>query len=136
MGRLEVSDGKPGPESRIPNPDQPTTFRLSDLGNFGRIMARVPVSIDDQIDQALLTTITSLRAQLERDVSAFGRELIAATHASAQQSELDELNLPVIDAGCGTGGFLSRLAGNYSGKPVIGLDLDFHACQRAAKGPR
>src|SRR5215510_13257914 len=89
MGRLEVSDGKPGPESRIPNPDQPTTFRLSDLGNFGRIMARVPVSIDDQIDQALLTTITSLRAQLERDVSAFGRELIAATHASAQQSELD-----------------------------------------------
>ena len=60
----------------------------------------------------------------------------AAMHANllmaAQQSELDELNLPVLDAGCGTGGFLSRLAGNCSGKPVIGLDLHFQACKRAA----
>jgi SAM-dependent methyltransferase len=57
----------------------------------------------------------------------------AALHANlllaARQSQLD---LPILDAGCGTGGFLSRLAGNYCSKPVIGLDLDFQACQRAA----
>jgi SAM-dependent methyltransferase len=60
----------------------------------------------------------------------------AALHANlllaASQSQLDELDLPILDAGCGTGGFLSRLARNSCSKPVIGLDLDFRACQRAA----
>lgn len=60
----------------------------------------------------------------------------AALHANlllaARQSQLDELDLPILDAGCGTGGFLSRLARNYCSKPVIGLDLDFQACRRAA----
>ncbi len=60
----------------------------------------------------------------------------AAMHANllmaAQRSALDEIDLPILDAGCGTGGFLSRLAVNYCGKPVIGLDLDLQACTRAA----
>jgi SAM-dependent methyltransferase len=60
----------------------------------------------------------------------------AAMHANllmaARQLEFAELDLPILDAGCGTGGFLSRLARNYGSKPVIGLDLDFQACKRAA----
>jgi SAM-dependent methyltransferase len=60
----------------------------------------------------------------------------AAMHANllmaAQRSALDEVDLPILDAGCGTGRFLSRLAVKYRGKPVIGLDVDLHACTRAA----
>jgi SAM-dependent methyltransferase len=60
----------------------------------------------------------------------------AAMHANllmaAQRSALDKLDLPILDAGCGTGGFLSRLAPKYYGRPVIGLDLDLRACTRAA----
>ena len=60
----------------------------------------------------------------------------AAMHANlllaAQRSALDELDLPILDAGCGTGGFLARLAVKYCGKPVFGLDLDLQACTRAA----
>ena len=60
----------------------------------------------------------------------------AAMHANllmaAQRWALDELDLPILDAGCGTGGFLARLAVKYCGKPVIGLDLDLQACTRAA----
>jgi SAM-dependent methyltransferase len=60
----------------------------------------------------------------------------AAMHANllmaAQQSALDELDLPILDAGCGTGGFLSCLAVEYSRTPVFGLDLDVQACTRAA----
>src|SRR5260370_34894877 len=60
----------------------------------------------------------------------------AAMHANllvaAQRSAIDRLDLPILDAGCGTGGFLSRLAAKYRGRPVIGLDLDLRACTRAA----
>jgi SAM-dependent methyltransferase len=60
----------------------------------------------------------------------------AAMHANmlvaARQSAFDTLDLPVLDAGCGTGGFLSRLAAEYRGRPVIGLDVDLWACKRAA----
>ena len=60
----------------------------------------------------------------------------AAMHANllvaAQLAAIDRLDLPILDAGCGTGGFLSRLAAQYSGRPVIGLDLDLRACTRAA----
>src|SRR6201987_3722547 len=60
----------------------------------------------------------------------------SAMHANllmaAQQSGIDEPNLPILDAGCGTGGFLARLAVKYCRKPVIGLDLDLQACTRAA----
>lgn len=40
--------------------------------------------------------------------------------------------LPVLDAGCGTGGFLARLGGTYSAEAVFGLDIDPQACRRAA----
>ena len=60
----------------------------------------------------------------------------AALHANllmaAQLSALNKLELPILDAGCGTGGFLSRLAAEYCGRPVVGLDLDRQACTRAA----
>ena len=41
-------------------------------------------------------------------------------------------NRPFLDAGCGTGGFLARLAGSYSDCVVLGLDADPQACTRAA----
>ena len=60
----------------------------------------------------------------------------AALHANllmvARQSALNKLDLPILDAGCGTGGFLSRFATEYCGRPVVGLDLDRQACTRAA----
>lgn len=37
----------------------------------------------------------------------------------------------VLDAGCGTGGLLSKMAGEGSGATVIGLDADATACSRA-----
>jgi SAM-dependent methyltransferase len=52
--------------------------------------------------------------------------------AAAQRRAIDRLRLPILDAGCGTGGFLSRLAAKYCGTAVIGLDLDLRACTRAA----
>ncbi len=60
----------------------------------------------------------------------------AAMHANllmaAQRWALDELDLPILDAGCGTGRFLARLAVKYCRTPVIGLDIDLQACTRAA----
>jgi len=50
----------------------------------------------------------------------------------ANRVPLEPLNLPVLDAGCGTGGFLSRLAEGYRDRAVFGLDLDPRACVRAA----
>ena len=60
----------------------------------------------------------------------------AAAHANllmaARRCALEQLDLPILDAGCGTGGFLSRLAREFCEKPVIGLDFDLRACARAA----
>jgi SAM-dependent methyltransferase len=39
---------------------------------------------------------------------------------------------PLLDAGCGTGGLLARLAADYPDHAVIGLDSDGAACARAA----
>jgi SAM-dependent methyltransferase len=39
---------------------------------------------------------------------------------------------PTLDAGCGTGGFLTRLAADCPGRVLIGLDADTFACRRAA----
>jgi SAM-dependent methyltransferase len=39
---------------------------------------------------------------------------------------------PILDAGCGTGGFLARLAARYPERTVVGLDADVAACGRAA----
>jgi SAM-dependent methyltransferase len=44
---------------------------------------------------------------------------------------------PLLDAGCGTGGLLARLAAAYPARTVIGLDADSAACGRAtAKSAR
>jgi SAM-dependent methyltransferase len=39
---------------------------------------------------------------------------------------------PILDAGCGTGGFLARLAARYPHRTLFGLDVDASACRRAA----
>ena len=41
------------------------------------------------------------------------------------------VDLPILDAGCGTGGFLARLSGRYPGRILLGLDADYQACRRA-----
>jgi SAM-dependent methyltransferase len=39
---------------------------------------------------------------------------------------------PILDAGCGTGGFLAQLASRYPDHVLLGLDADQQACRRAA----
>ncbi len=41
-------------------------------------------------------------------------------------------NSPMLDAGCGTGGFLARVVGAYPETAMFGLDVDPTACARAA----
>lgn len=50
----------------------------------------------------------------------------------SQREPLGSADRAILDAGCGTGGLLSRIAESYPGRPVVGLDLDPQACQRAA----
>jgi SAM-dependent methyltransferase len=38
----------------------------------------------------------------------------------------------ILDAGCGTGGFLAKLARRYPETALLGLDVDAQACRRAA----
>jgi SAM-dependent methyltransferase len=38
----------------------------------------------------------------------------------------------LLDAGCGTGGLLARIAAEYPEQPAIGIDADYLACRRAA----
>lgn len=60
----------------------------------------------------------------------------AALHANllmlASQAPCEALGLPILDAGCGTGGFIARLDGRYRDLAIFGLDLDPEACCRAA----
>jgi SAM-dependent methyltransferase len=60
--------------------------------------------------------------------AAMHRNLLMLAH----RAQLDSVNLPILDAGCGTGGLLVRLASCYPDKAVIGLDVDPQACSRAA----
>jgi SAM-dependent methyltransferase len=50
----------------------------------------------------------------------------------ARRAPVETANLPILDAGCGTGGFLVRLAHKYGDKAIFGLELDPNACMRAA----
>lgn len=52
--------------------------------------------------------------------------------ALVRQAPVGTATLPILDAGCGTGGFLARLAENYRDKAILGLELDPVACRRAA----
>ena len=60
----------------------------------------------------------------------------AAVHANllmaARRCSFDKSGLPILDAGCGTGGLLTRLAREFCERPEFGLDLDSQACARAA----
>jgi len=50
----------------------------------------------------------------------------------ASRLPLERTDLPVLDAGCGTGGLLAQLAQRYPKKAALGLDFDWLACARAA----
>jgi SAM-dependent methyltransferase len=51
---------------------------------------------------------------------------------SWEQVALEAGGQPILDAGCGTGGFLAQLAARYPNRALFGLDTDASACQRAA----
>ena len=51
---------------------------------------------------------------------------------SRERVSLETGNRPILDAGCGTGGFLTQLAARYPNRPSLGLDADQQACGRAA----
>jgi SAM-dependent methyltransferase len=51
---------------------------------------------------------------------------------SWQQMSLEAGAQPILDAGCGTGGFLAQLAARYPNRALLGLDANPLACQRAA----
>ena len=51
---------------------------------------------------------------------------------SWQQMPYEDGGQPILDAGCGTGGFLVQLATRYPNRALFGLDADPLACQRAA----
>ena len=51
---------------------------------------------------------------------------------SWRQALLDAGWQPILDAGCGTGGFLAQLAACYPNRALFGLDVNPLACQRAA----
>jgi SAM-dependent methyltransferase len=51
---------------------------------------------------------------------------------SWRQVSLDAGGQPILDAGCGTGGFLAQLAARYPNRTLFGLDVNSLACQRAA----
>jgi SAM-dependent methyltransferase len=60
--------------------------------------------------------------------AALHRNLLTA----ARRLRLETRKLPMLDAGCGTGGFLVRLGEEYPDRPLLGLDLNVRACSRAA----
>jgi SAM-dependent methyltransferase len=61
----------------------------------------------------------------------------AAAHANLltlyRRSMPNEGGGAILDAGCGTGGFLARLAALYPEHEIVGLDADAEACSRAAQ---
>jgi SAM-dependent methyltransferase len=61
--------------------------------------------------------------------AASHRNLLAL---SWRQVPLEAGGHPILDAGCGTGGFLAQLAARYPDRALFGLDADPSACRRAA----
>jgi len=49
-----------------------------------------------------------------------------------QRVPLEAGGWPILDAGCGTGGFLAQLAARYPDRALFGLDIEPLACRRAA----
>ncbi|MBV8590408.1 MAG: class I SAM-dependent methyltransferase [Acetobacteraceae bacterium] len=50
----------------------------------------------------------------------------------ADQRKVRTADLPLLDAGCGTGGFLALLTRTYRDKALFGLEFDHYACVLAA----
>lgn len=50
----------------------------------------------------------------------------------ADKQKVRTANLPLLDAGCGTGGFLAILTRTYGHKAIYGLEFDPYACVLAA----
>jgi SAM-dependent methyltransferase len=61
--------------------------------------------------------------------AAIHRNLLLSAHMAEGRAAAAG---PILDAGCGTGGFLARLAARYPAWTVLGLDADLGACGRAA----
>jgi SAM-dependent methyltransferase len=61
--------------------------------------------------------------------AASHRNLLAL---SWRQMSLETRGEPILDAGCGTGGFLAQLTACYPNRSLFGLDANPVACQRAA----
>jgi SAM-dependent methyltransferase len=59
--------------------------------------------------------------------AAMHRNLLLLSHLMPPEA----VNLPILDAGCGTGGLLVRLAGRYPERAILGLDIDLQSCKRA-----
>jgi len=51
---------------------------------------------------------------------------------SWRQLQFEAAGQPILDAGCGTGGFLAQLAARYPNRALFGIDAYPLACQRAA----
>ena len=49
----------------------------------------------------------------------------------ARRTPVGSQGLPILDAGCGTGGLLACLAQEYRNEAIFGLEFDFSACIRA-----
>jgi trans-aconitate methyltransferase len=65
------------------------------------------------------------------------RNLLMLSQLSQHRVSLEANNRPILDAGCGTGGFLTRLATWYPDRTLLGLDSDQHPGRRAtAKSAR
>jgi SAM-dependent methyltransferase len=60
----------------------------------------------------------------------------AALHGNllllSRKLQLDAVCLPILDAGCGTGGLLAQMARAYPECTMFGVDVDTDACERAA----
>lgn len=62
---------------------------------------------------------------------AMHAQALAAFRAHARGGTAQ--SLPVLDAGCGTGGFLRRAGAALPGTAMVGLEYNAHAAQRAAQ---
>jgi len=50
-----------------------------------------------------------------------------------RDNAIGSMSKPILDAGCGTGGFLAKLGAAYPARTVIGLDADAFAASRARR---
>jgi SAM-dependent methyltransferase len=69
--------------------------------------------------------------RLEDQMWWFGASHRNLLTLSRRRLSFETSDRPILDAGCGTGGFLARLARGYPDRASLGLDADQQACRRA-----